>query len=94
MKNPELKKSVRLLIRASEFRSEINQLAPGEETIAKRTELLAGLNTIEGEYRTELTAEAEAEADTPDSRTASPVRNASLPCWRRGPSCGKHSGRS
>ena len=68
MKNPELKKSVRLLLRGSELRSEINQLAPGEETIAKRTELLAGLNTIEGEYRTELTAEAEAEADTPDSR--------------------------
>ena len=62
-----MKKSVQLAIRASEIRSEINGLEPGEETIEKRRELLSQLNTVEAEYRTELATEAEAEASTPDA---------------------------
>ena len=60
-------KSVQLAIRASEIRSEINGLDPGEDTLAKRRELLAQLNTVESEYRAALTQEAEDRADAPDA---------------------------
>ena len=62
-----MKKSNQLAIRASEIRSEINGLEPGDASIEKRRELLAALNTIEGEYRSALTAEAEADAGAPDA---------------------------
>ena len=62
-----MRKSVELAIRASEIRSEINALEPGETAIEKRRELLAGLNTVESEYRAALTTETEAEAGTPDA---------------------------
>ena len=61
-----MKKSVELAIRASEIKSEINSLDPGDKSIEKRRELLAGLNTVESEYRAALTTEAEAEAGAPD----------------------------
>ena len=63
-----MKKSVQLAMRASEIRSEINGLEPGDTTLEKRRELLASLNTVESEYRASLTAEAEAEAGAPDAR--------------------------
>ena len=63
-----MKKSTKLAMRASEVRSEINGLDPGDATLEKRRELLASLNTIEGEYRAALTTEAEAEAGAPDAR--------------------------
>ena len=50
-----MKKSVQLSIRASEIRSEINALEPGDATLEKRRELLASLNTVEAEYRAALT---------------------------------------
>ena len=56
-----MKTSVKLALRASEVRSEINKLEPGEKSLTKRTELLASLDTIEGEYRTALTDEAKDE---------------------------------
>ena len=62
-----MKKSVQLAIRASEIRSEINGLEPGDASIEKRRELLAALNTVEGEYRAALTTEAEADAGAPDA---------------------------
>ena len=68
----ELKKSVQLAIRASEIRSEINGLEPGEATLEKRKELLGQLNTVEAEYRTELTTEAEADAGAPDAAGLTP----------------------
>ena len=46
-----MKKSVKLTLRASEIRSEINKLDPGEATLEKRRELLASLDTVETEYR-------------------------------------------
>ena len=61
-----MKKSVQLAFRASEIRSEINGLEPGDSTLEKRRELLASLNTVESEYRAALTTEAEAEAGAPD----------------------------
>ena len=61
-----MKKSVQLAIRASEIRSEINGLEPGDATLEKHRELLGSLNTVEAEYRTALTTEAEAEAGAPD----------------------------
>ena len=61
-----MNKSVQLAIRASEIRSEINGLEPGDATIEKRRELLAQLNTVESEFRGALTAEAEADAGAPD----------------------------
>ena len=67
-----MKKSVKLTLRASEIRSEINRLDPGEETLAKRRELLASLDTVETEYRAELTAEAEAESTAPDANGLTP----------------------
>ena len=62
-----MKKSVELAIRASETRSEINGLEPGDATLEKRRELLASLNTVESEYRAALTSEGEADADAPDA---------------------------
>ena len=67
-----MKKSTKLTLRASEIRSEVNRLDPGEETLAKRRELLAQLDTVETEYRAELTAEAEADATAPDANGLSP----------------------
>ena len=61
-----MNKSVQLAIRASEIRSEINGLEPGDSTLEKRRELLGSLNTVESEYRAALTTEAEAEAGAPD----------------------------
>ena len=63
-----MKKSVKLAMRASEIRSEINGLEPGDSTLEKRRELLGQLNTVEGEYRAALTTEAEADAGAPDAR--------------------------
>lgn len=57
-----MKKSVKLALRASEIRSEINKLDPGEDTLEKRRELLGQLEGVETEYRAALTEEAEAEA--------------------------------
>ena len=62
-----MNKSVQLAIRASEIRSEINGLEPGDATLAKRRELLDSLNTVESEYRAALTTESEAEAGAPDA---------------------------
>ena len=75
-----MKKSVQLAIRASEIRSEINGLEPGDATIEKRRELLASLNTVESEYRTALTTEADStgpDAQRPHRRGARipPARN-------------------
>ena len=56
-----MRTSVKLSLRASEVRSEINKLDPGDKTVEKRRELLASLDTIEGEYRTALTEEAKDE---------------------------------
>ncbi len=61
-----MNKSVQLAIRASEIRSEINGLEPGDATLAKRRELLDSLNTVESEYRAALTSEAEAEVGAAD----------------------------
>ena len=61
-----MKKSVQLAIRASEIKTEINSLEPGDTTLEKRRELLAQLNTVEAEKRTALTTEAEADATAPD----------------------------
>ena len=62
-----MKKSIKLAIRASEIRSEINGLEPGDATLEKRRELLGQLNTVENEYRAALTTEAEADAAAPDA---------------------------
>ncbi len=62
-----MKKSVKLALRASEIRSETNKLAPGEESLAKRKELLDELEGVETEYRAALTAEAAAETETRDT---------------------------
>ena len=62
-----MKKSVKLALRASEIRSEINKLDPGEDTLEKRRELLANLDTVETEYRGALTEESEADAAAPDA---------------------------
>ena len=56
-----MKTSVKLALRASEVRSEINKLDPGEATLEKRRELLASLDTIEAEFRTALETEAKDE---------------------------------
>ena len=53
-----MKKSTKLAIKASELRSEINKLEPGEANVTKRRELLTELETVEAEYRAALTAEA------------------------------------
>ena len=62
-----MKKSVQLAIRASEVKSEINALEPGDATLEKRRELLASLNTIEAEFRAALTAEEADNAGAPDA---------------------------
>ena len=62
-----MKKSVALTIRASEIKSEINALEPGDSTIEKRRELLGNLNTVEAEWRTAVAAEAEADEAAPDA---------------------------
>ena len=67
-----MKKSVKLALRASEIRSDINKLDPGEDTIEKRRELLGQLDTVETEYRAALTEEAEAEATQPDANGITP----------------------
>ena len=66
-----MKKSIKLALRASEIRSDINKLDPGEDTLAKRRELLGQLDTVETEYRAALTEEAEAETRSagPDGLT-------------------------
>ena len=56
-----MKKSAKLAIQASELRSEINKLEPGDKSVEKRRELLGQLDTVEGEYRTALTEEAKDE---------------------------------
>ena len=62
-----MKKSVQLAIRASEIRSEINGLEPGDASLETRRELLASLNTVESEYRAALTAEDGADAGAQDA---------------------------
>ena len=62
-----MKKSTKLAIKASELRSEINKLEPGEANVTKRRELLTELETVETEYRDALTAEA---ADGGEHRAA------------------------
>ena len=42
-----MKKSTKLAIKASELRSEINKLEPGEANVTKRRELLTELETVE-----------------------------------------------
>ena len=60
-----MKKSTKLAIRASELRTEINKLEPGEANVTKRGELLTELETVETEYRAAMTAEA---ADSTEHR--------------------------
>ena len=67
-----MKKSIKLALRASEIRSDINKLDPGETTIEKRRELLGQLDTVETEYRAALTDEAEAESTAPDANGLTP----------------------
>ncbi len=62
-----MKKSVELTIRASEIRSEINSLEPGDGSLEKRRELLASLNTVESEWRTAVADEAKADEAAPDA---------------------------
>ena len=62
-----MKKSAQLTIRASEIKSEINALEPGDKTLEKRRELLASLNTVEAEFRAALTTEEEANSTAPDA---------------------------
>ena len=62
-----MKKSAQLTIRASEIKSEINALEPGDKTLEKRRELLASLNTVELEFRAALTTEEEANSTAPDA---------------------------
>ena len=67
-----MKKSIKLALRASEIRSDINKLDPGESTIEKRREMLGQLDTVETEYRAALTEEAEAESTAPDANGLTP----------------------
>ena len=53
-----MKKSAKLQIRMSEIRTETNKLPAGEESVAKRTQLLAELDTVETEFRAAVEAEA------------------------------------
>ena len=71
-----MKKSIKLALRASEIRSDINKLDPGEDTIEKRRELLGQLDTVETEYRAALTEEAEAESTQPDAHGVTPEERA------------------
>ena len=63
-----MKKSVELSIRASEIKSEINTLDPGDATLEKRRELLGNLNTVESEWRAAVTEEAKADEAAPDAQ--------------------------
>ena len=71
-----MKKSVKLALRASEIRSDVNKLDPGEDTLEKRRELLRQLDTVETEYRAALTEEAEAESSLPDANGITPEERA------------------
>ena len=71
-----MRKSVKLALRASEIRSDINKLDPGEDTLEKRRELLGQLDTVETEYRAALTEEAEAESTQPDAHGVTPEERA------------------
>ena len=62
-----MKKSVKLTLRMSEIRSDVNKLPAGEESVEKRKTLLAQLDTTEQEFRAAVTEEAEAEATQPDA---------------------------
>ena len=62
-----MKKSAQLTIRASEIKSEINALEPGDTTLEKRRDLLASLNTVEAEFRAALTTEEADNATAPDA---------------------------
>ena len=53
--------STKLAIRASELRSKINALAPGEETQKERRTLMADLEAVEVEYRDALKSEGESQ---------------------------------
>ena len=46
-----MKKSVELSVRASEIKSEINALDPGDGSLEKRRELHGNLNTVESGAR-------------------------------------------
>ena len=63
-----MKKSVELSIRASEIKSEINGLEPGDASLDKRRELHGNLNTVESEWRTAVTDEAKADEVAPDAQ--------------------------
>ena len=67
-----MKKSVKLTLRMSEIRSEINKLDPGDATLDKRRELLANLDTVEAAFRAALTEEAETETRARDARGLTP----------------------
>ena len=67
-----MKKSVKLSLRMSEIRSEINKLPAGDDSVEKRQELLGNLDTVEGEYRGALTEEAEAETRQRDTAGLTP----------------------
>ena len=54
-----MKKSVKLALRASAIRSEINRLDPGEGTLGKRREMLGQWMPWRWNYRAALNAEAE-----------------------------------
>ena len=62
-----MKKSVELSIRASEIKSEINGLEPGDASLEKRRELSGNLNTVESEWRAAVTEEAKADEAAPDA---------------------------
>ena len=71
-----MKKSNKLAQRASEIRSDINALDPGEGSLEKRRELLGQLDTVETEFRSALTEEAEAEVSLPDVHGVTPEERA------------------
>ena len=71
-----MKKSIKLALRGSEIRSDINKLDPGDDTLEKRRELLGQLDTTEVEYRAALTEEAEVEAGSPDVHGITPEERA------------------
>ena len=71
-----MKKSIKLALRASEIRGDINKLDPGETTLEKRRELLGQLDTVETEYRAALTEESEAESTLPDAHGITPEERA------------------
>ena len=66
-----MKKSIKLQIRASELRSELNGLAPDDAE--KRSGLLAELDTVEAEYRAALRDEAE--SPDPEGREARAIES-------------------